>query len=150
MLYAVNNEGGPAFSFFRMPDDSSGILAAERADGAIRRYYDRIHYDRVTDRVYSDDGLIIDPATGSRLGEFGVVSAAVAAIDGSLHKAFYLVPRSAGGVSIQSYDLQSRALIGSLDLPDVGASGSRLVRWGTNGLAFNGDDGEVWIVSGSF
>lgn len=149
MLYAVNNESS-AFSFFRMPVDGSGILAGERVDDAIRYYYDRIHYDRTTDRVYSDAGLIIDPTTGSRLGEFGVVNATAAAIDGPLHKAFYLVPRSAGGVSIQSYDLQSRSLISSLDLPDVGASGSRLVRWGTNGLAFNGDDGEVWIVSGSF
>jgi hypothetical protein len=83
------------------------------------------------------------------VGTFGFFDGAVVAVDGAINKAFYLVPGSTSGVSIHAYDLKTFALVGSLDLPDVVAFPSRIVRWGSNGLAFNSADEEIWIVSGS-
>ncbi len=147
-LFAVDNES-TGFAFLWMSVDASGVQPVGGAGNAIATFYADIHYDGVTNRVYSDDGYIIDPATGARDGSFAAAGG-TATVDGAINKAFYLSSGTNGGVKITSYDLHSYALIATLELPNVAAFPTRLVRWGGNGLAFNGADGEVWIISGSF
>jgi hypothetical protein len=155
-LYAEDNET-TGYEFFWMSVDGAGIRSSGSATNAVRTLIDpahivpaRMHYDPVTRLMYFDDGLIINPVDGSRVGEFGRFAYGVAAVDGLLNRAFFLLPRNGGGTMIQSFDLQSRLLVGTLELPYVNALATRLVRWGSNGLAFNDSNGEVWIVSGSF
>jgi hypothetical protein len=148
-LYASNNESsGGSDGLVSMSVDTQGVHPASYASFPASPYTG-IHYDSVTNRVYADNGLILDSTTGAQVGTFGSFDGAVVAVDGAINKAFYLVPGSSGGVSIRAYDLKTFALVGSLDLPDVAAFPSRIVRWGSNGLAFNSADEEIWIVSGS-
>jgi hypothetical protein len=155
-IYAEDNESS-GLDFYWMSVDGAGIHAGGTAARAVRTMLDpgliipaRMHYDPVTRLMYFDDGLIMNPVDGTRVGEFGAFPYGVAAVDGALNRAFFWLPRNGGGSMIQSYDLQSRLLVGTLDLPDINALPKRLVRWGSNGLAFNDLNGEVWIVSGSF
>jgi hypothetical protein len=149
-LYASDNESSSGTdAFLWMSVDAAGVQPASSALFPAAPYIG-IHYDSTTNRVYTDNGLILDSTTGAQLGAFGSFNSAVVAVDGTVNKAFYLVPGSAGGVSIDAYDLKTFALVGSLDLPDVAAFPSRMVRWGSNGLAFNSGDGEIWIISGAF
>jgi hypothetical protein len=148
-LYASDNESSSGSDgFVSMSVDAEGVHPASSTSFPASPYVG-IHYDSVTNRVYTDNGLILDSTTGAQVGTFGSFDAAVVAVDGAVNKAFYLVFGSAGGVSIHAYDLNTFALVGSLDLPDVAAFPSRIVRWGSNGLAFNSADGEIWIISGS-
>jgi hypothetical protein len=148
-LYASDNESSSGSDgFVSMSVDTEGVHPA----GSVlfpAATYTGIHYDSITNRVYTDNGLVLDSTTGVQVGTFGSFDVAVVAVDGAVNKAFYLVPGTAGGVSVHAYDLKTFALVGSLDLPDVAAFPSRIVRWGSNGLAFNSADGEVWIVSGA-
>jgi hypothetical protein len=148
-LYASDNESSSGSDgLVSMSVDSEGVHPA----GSVlfpAAFYTGIHYDSVTNRVYTDNGLVLDSTTGAPVGAFGSFDGAVVAVDGTINKAFYLVAGTAGGVSIHAYDLKTFALVGSLDLPDVAAFPSRIVRWGSNGLAFNSADGEIWMVSGS-
>jgi hypothetical protein len=132
-----------------MPITSSGLSSSPVLANLSISSYAHIHYDATTNRIYTDDGLIFNATTGASVGAFAAGGVA-AAVDGTVGKAFYLSGGASGGVTLIAYDLTTLMQVGELDLPNVAAYPTRLVRWGADGLAFNGGDGEVWIISGSF
>lgn len=149
VLYACNNESISNFEFLWMTVDSAGVHANGGSSFAAAPYAN-IYYDASGNRIFSDAGLVIDAANGTQVGTLGALGSVAAVMDSANNRGFFLVGGANGGVTIQAYDLQTLASVGSLDLPFVAAYPSRLVRWGSNGLAFNGADGELWIISGSF
>jgi hypothetical protein len=152
-LYA-NDSQGTNFSFYSFPVDQSGVgqgLVYPNTFSGV--FYARIQYDPVTSRIYGGDGTVVDPKTGSPVGSFGDSGQIVA--DGALNKAWRTpnqktVSGVVGDLVIQSMDLKTFAPIESLTIPNVQGSVLRVIRWGTNGLAFNTDLGQVYILSGSF
>ena len=59
--------------------------------------------------------------------------------------------------AIEAFDLKSNALLGSISVPNVVGTPEKLIRWGTNGLAFlttglgGPQQGEgIYIISGAF
>jgi hypothetical protein len=152
-LYA-NDSQDTNFSFYNFPIDQSGVgqgLGYPNTFSGV--FYARIQYDPITGLVYGGDGSVVDPKTASRVGSFGDSGQIVA--DGALNKAWRTpnqetVSGIVGDLVIQSMDLKTFAPIESLTIPNVQGSVLRVIRWGTNGLAFNTDLGQVYILSGSF
>jgi hypothetical protein len=152
-IYA-NDSQDTNFSFYSFPIDQSGVgqgLVYPNTFSGV--FYARIQYDPVTTRVYGGDGTVVDPTTASRVGSFGDSGQIVA--DGALNKAWRTpnqetVSGIVGDLVIQSMDLKTFAPVESLTIPNVQGSVLRVIRWGANGLAFNTDLGQVYILSGSF
>jgi hypothetical protein len=68
--------------------------------------------------------------------------------DSTLNRAFFVV--QSPSVAIESFNQMEFSLIGSLLLSGVTGNPRHVVRWGTNGLAFNTDGGQPWLIGGNF
>jgi hypothetical protein len=112
-----------------------------------------------TNMLYTDYGVVIDPATGEKAGTIDASGLAVP--DGANGIIFYLGQTLTGGsantYTIESFDIHHLTPIATLDVHNVTGLPTHLIRWGSNGLAFttepggvNGGGGQVYIVSGSF
>ena len=98
-----------------------------------------IHYDSTTGLIYRDDGGIIDPINLKVQGAFDVTKAAVMIPDGSRGKCYFIVqdPTDPALYDFQVFDINTHALLSTLPLGfSVVGQPKRLIRWGTNGLAF--------------
>ena len=147
-LFAANNED-TGFDFYTLSVNSSGVTLSADYPGTFSGFFKRIHFDRGTGIVYSDGGQAIDPATGLPVGNFS--TAGIMVPDSTLNRAFFVTQTSSSSVIvIESFNLTEFSLIGSITLPSVYGIPLRVVRWGNNGLAFNTDDGQVWLVGGNF
>jgi hypothetical protein len=51
--------------------------------------------------------------------------------------------------TIESFDITSFTMNGSITLPNVTGNPLRLIRWGQNGLVFNTDAGQVYLIAGN-
>jgi hypothetical protein len=142
-LYASNGETG-SFDFYTLAVDSQGVsLGTDYPDVFTGGGEDRIHFDPGTGLVYFSSGQVVDPATGTIVGNFfdhGLVEP-----DSSINKAFF----SFGG-AFTSYNLTDYSMIGAIALDDLGGIPVRMIRWGNNGLAFITDDGMVHLLAGTF
>jgi hypothetical protein len=149
-LYAANNED-TGFDFYVFSVTSSGVTEIKDYPSSFSTFGIRIHYDRGTQLVYSDDGHIIDPSRGLPAGVFA--ASGVMVPDSSVNKAFFLGQTSSQSGSqdftIESFDLTHFTPIDSVVATNVSGSPLRLVRWGTDGLAFNTTGGQVVLYSGN-
>ncbi|HSE20332.1 MAG TPA: Calx-beta domain-containing protein, partial [Pyrinomonadaceae bacterium] len=106
--------------------------------------------------VYASTGAVVDPESNVLLGTFQGVNSSAMAVDTANHRVFYLTG-SGSGVVLQAFDSDTFLPIGSLTLPGVSGAPVSLVRWGTNGLAFNttpsfnsSDPNQVYILQTEF
>ena len=146
--------------------DSSGVKLNSSSQPATMG---AIQYSALSGYVYGYEGNIFDPSTntiGTRLPvnvvAGGIFSGANTALtlDDSLGIAWILT-NTAGSPSLQmtleAYDLRTSALLGSVAIPNVTGTPIKLIRWGSNGLAYltNGNPGSqqgfgVTLISGTF
>jgi hypothetical protein len=108
----------------------------------------RLHFDATTGRVYGDNGVVLDPATGLPVATFK--SAGLMAVDSKLNAAYFMELPLTGSAVIDAFDLTHFVKTGSITIPGVNGAAGRLVRWGENGLAFNTSDGHIFLVGGNF
>lgn len=159
-IYMLDNEDDN-FSFYTSPLTANGFGAVTEyggGPGGVNGYITRIHYDATTKLLYRDDGVVIDPATGAQAGS--VNAPGWAAPDGAAGLIFYLVQTykyPSTSYTIKSFDINNLTPISSLEIDNVVGTPLRLIRWGTNGLAFatsqgafSTSQGAVYLVSGSF
>jgi hypothetical protein len=115
--------------------------------------------------LYGDDGLVVDPASATQVGNF--VSSGIMVPDSTIGNA-YFVGQSAADVQTVAYEIESFNLanftpVAQLHLYSVQGVPQHVVRWGSNGLAFatkkvtncvvspcNIQDGRLYIVYGPF
>jgi hypothetical protein len=123
-----------------------------------------IHYSALTGYLYGDDGAVIDPSGGKvvnqlAMGASGWISAyftPLVTLDDNLGMAWVLAQPASGQSGqyvIETFDLKTNALLGSIAISNVTDPPVKLIRWGTNGLAFltNGTGaGGIYVISGSF
>lgn len=163
VIYGANNES-TGFDFYVLPVTSAGIPGATIVDypSAVGGFGGRIHFDKTTNYIYADNGPVLNPSTGHSVGTFS--TSGVMVPDGSIGKAFFMPPlygSNAALGTITSYDINHFTPINSILFPNVTGATGRLIRWGTNGLAFNAYNinysgssttrtGKVYILSGSF
>lgn len=107
----------------------------------------RLHFDPGTKLVYSDTGHGVDPVAGTLVGTFNTSGPMVP--DSALNTAFF-VSVSGTAATLQSFNLTTFALVSSMTIPNVTGNPLRLVRWGQNGLAFNTDSGQIYLIGGNF
>jgi hypothetical protein len=70
--------------------------------------------------------------------------------DSTLNKAFFLTGIGSPTVTIRSFDLMLFTQIDSITVNNVTGNPQRLIRWGQNGLAFNTDGGQIFLIGGNF
>jgi hypothetical protein len=101
-----------------------------------------LFYDRTLRRLYGTGGSNLDEQ-GNSHGSFALPVDAfhqslcpVAVADGANGKVFFACKEDQAGVTIRAYDADNSAALGTVtlggQLPEVP---TRIVRWGTNGLA---------------
>ena len=151
VLYAANGETS-GFDFYTLSVNASGAVLDNDYFGEFTQFGIRIHFDPGTKLVYSDDGIVIDPSTGLQVGNFQASGLMVP--DSTISAAFFIgQTQSQFGTpnfTIESFDLTHFTAITSITLPNVNGFPIRLIRWGQNGLAFNTDSGQVYLIAGTF
>jgi hypothetical protein len=151
-LYSSDNTDS-GFDFYTLTVNSQGVTFDHDYFGDLPGYFSRIHYDPGTQLVYGDDGNVLVPSTGAPAGLFQASGLMVP--DSTLNAAFFLgqTEEQVGGTTdytIESFNLTQFTAVAEITVPNVSGKPVRFIRWGQNGLAFNTDAGEIYLVSGSF
>jgi hypothetical protein len=149
-LYAINSEIS-SFDFYVLTASANGLSVSKDYQNEFSDFYVRMHYDSGTNLVYTDDGYVINPANGQRVGAFQASGYMVP--DSTLNRAFFLGQingQPATTFVIESFDLTTLAPISEISIPNVRGNPLRFIRWGSNGLAFNDDAGYIYIVNSTF
>jgi len=115
-----------------------------------------------TGKIYSGSSFnrarIFDPETGALLGSLNVLTPHLAGScnrswivpDPALNRVFTLCSEFTtpfnNMVTIAAFDMQTMAFLGDFNVSGVTGNIGRMVRWGTNGLAFRTDTNQLFIV----
>lgn len=145
-LFAANTDDS-GFDFYILSVTSSGVSLSQDFPGAGDG--SRIHFNSGTNLVYCDNGRVIDPSNGTNPPGFSTSGIMRMVPDSALNAAFF-VTVSGTTATIQSFNLTTRALMSSLTIPNVTGNPLRLIRWGQNGLAFDTDGGQIYLIGGNF
>jgi hypothetical protein len=148
-IYAINGESS-SFDFYVLTANSNGVVLSKDYQNKFSDFYVRMHYDRGTGRVYTDDGYVINPANGQDIGAFQASGYMVP--DSTLNRAFFLgqiYGQPATSFVIESFDLTTFTPIAAITIPNVRGFPLRFIRWGANGLAFNDDAGFIYVINDS-
>jgi hypothetical protein len=145
-LFAANSED-TGFDFYTLTVNATGVSLSHDFSNVFASFQNRIHFDPGTKLIYADDGHVVNPANGAVVGAFNVSGLMVP--DSTLNTAFFLTS-SSPNVTIESFNLTTFALVSSVTIPNVTGNPLRLIRWGQNGLAFNTDGGQVYLIGGNF
>lgn len=167
-IYGEDTEGGS--DLYVLSVNSSGVQETNDYAGVFGGSgYGNLHYDATTGYVYGDNGQVIDPSTGTIVGSFptstvqgGFAVNGVMVPDGTLNIAYFIgQTQDEGGTqeyAVEAFDLTQFTLLGAISIPNVVGTPVKLIRWGTDGLAFltsNGPGGPaqgdgVYLISGAF
>ena len=136
VIYGFNN-AHTGFEFFTIAIEPSGARHATTTGGLISGHY--THIVGAGGRIYGTDGSVVDAERHVRVGSFGLNAAALA-VDPSAGRLFVLMD---SGITV--YDLNTYQQLGTIDIPEISfphpaLANTRLVRWGTDGLAFLDQD----------
>jgi hypothetical protein len=143
-LFATGEFGSDLFT---LSVSSTGVVQKNDFANALGSSA-RFHFDAGTKLIYSDGGRAVDPSTGLPVGNFNISGLMVP--DSTLNKAFFLTGSGSPTVTITSFDLKLFTQIDSITVNSVTGNPQRLIRWGQNGLAFNTDGGQVFLMGGNF
>jgi hypothetical protein len=98
--------------------------------------------------VYTGNGRIFNTDTQSMHGTFsGVDARSPLAIDVANNRAFFVTQLGyTGGYFLRAYALDTFLPVGSIAMPPGLDTPLALTRWGTNGLAFLGANGKIYLI----
>ncbi len=171
-IYAENDESS-GFNLDVLAVSASGVQIAETYPGLFSVFGAKLHYDAATGYLYSDGGQVVDPSTGALLGSFALSSimlsndVIVMVPDGNLGIAYFLgqtpAQKDTPDYTIEAFDLARFTPINSIAISNVAGTPVKLIRWGSNGLAFLTKDiintpggnifiegSGVYLISGAF
>jgi hypothetical protein len=130
-LYGYNNQSTD-FGFRTIAISADGLRETRVTEGLISGF--GVDIRSAAGRVYGDDGSVVDPERHVRVGRlegwFGSV-----APDPTLGRVFLL---ERFGSTLSVFDMNHFTSLGSLTLDGLG---TRLIRWGSDGLAFHNGEG---------
>jgi hypothetical protein len=141
VLYGYNN-AHTGFEFFTLGVDASGVRHLHATGGLIAGHY--THIVGAAARIYGTDGSIVDAERRVEVGSFPALSSALLP-DPATGRVFMLT-----GSGIAVYDLNNFQLLGTVPVSGIALDhpaiiSPRLVRWGTDGIAFLDAD-ELFLV----
>ncbi len=151
MIYANNSEI-TNFDFYVLNVSSTGVVQSADYLNEFSDFYVDIHYDNGTQLVYTDDGYVINPSNGQQVGNFQAAGLMVP--DSTLNSAFFFGQTAdqfgTTNFTIEEFNLTTLVPVAETVVPGVQGDPLHLIRWGTNGLAFNDNAGYVYILSSPF
>jgi len=128
--------------FSKLTVGSCGAAVAMEISSLVTSNSRNLKYDN--GRIYSGGGRVIDPEAVVIAGTFFVPTIGVSVVEtDSKANRIYSLNIQGTTATVRVFDMQTFALVGILSIP--GLSGvpqfwddpPKLIRWGTNGLAFN-------------
>jgi hypothetical protein len=163
-IYAANNENASG-DFYQLAVNSSGVTLVSDNVNFFPVPNSRIHFDRGNKLLYGDDGLVVNPVLATQVGNF--VSSGAMVPDSGIGNAYFIgQPSSQNGTVgylVQSFNISAFTPVSTLSLYNVQGVPQHMIRWGTDGLAFNTakitncvvspcntGDGRLYILSGPF
>lgn len=158
-LYAADS-GTTGYDFYTLTASSAGVVLNQDYSGVFWNP-GRIHFDSGTGLVYSDDGFhAVNPSTGLPAGIFEVGGGWPMAPDSTLNTVFILykyIWQENSNFTIGLFDMTHYTPVGKIPFSTTSPPGqdtfvqtNRFIRWGTNGLAINDMQGNLYLISGSF
>lgn len=133
-----------SFEFYVLGVNGGGVSVTQNYSGVFDSNFNSIHYDPSNGLVYADNGQVVDPSSGSVVGDFFL----------PVHTGICMVPDSANGrayfaylnldsttheynLVLQAFDLVTHASIAQFTLPGTGIEGVpvKIILWGNHGLA---------------
>ena len=137
ILYGYDSYSS-GFELVKLNVDSNGVSGTTIANNLISGFAAGLQF--ANGRLYSSTGRVVDPVSVSIAGTFIPTSSFTPAftVDSNLHRAFFLTG-SGGGTPLvlTAFDTDTFLPIGSVTLSGAIGQPGRLVRWGSNGLAFS-------------
>ncbi|MEQ1643829.1 MAG: Calx-beta domain-containing protein, partial [Pyrinomonadaceae bacterium] len=132
-IYGYNGQSS-GFDLVRFAVDPSGVVPTPIGRNWISGFGVQIRHE--SGKLYSTFGAVFDTALSSLAGSFrtGFVGN-VMAIDPAQNKVFFF-----GNSTLQAFDMTTYLPLGSVAINNVQGNPTRLVRWGTNGLALRTAD----------
>jgi len=129
-----------AFDLVALTVDNNGVSGYRIGNNLISSFSAGFQF--AGGRLYATSGRVVNPISPSLVGTFQVASPSASTVDLSLHRMFYITT-SGSTTTLSAFDTDTFLPVGSVTLPGVSGSPFRLVRWGTNGLAFNNTTGSA-------
>jgi trimeric autotransporter adhesin len=152
-LYSAESSSD-GFDFYALTVNASGVVLDQDYPYVFWNP-GRIHFDAQNGLVYSDDGFhAVNPSTGLPTGIFEVGGGWPMVPDSSLNKVFLLsqyVFQENANYTVFAFDIGRYSLISGFPFSTTQNGISQLgslIRWGTNGLAVNDRQGNVYLISG--
>lgn len=144
-LYAANTQT-TSFDFCEIEVGASGLRVANMLSNLFTNFYAQIHYSATSRLLYSDDGTVFDPVAARRVG---VVDARGAMVpDPSRNRLYFST--SVGSLAISAFDSATLLPVGvQRPFAELKGRPSRLVRWGSDGLALVARGGSVHLFGGA-
>jgi hypothetical protein len=154
-IYAANSST-TGFDFYTLTVNASGVVLDQDYPSVFWNP-GRIHFDRGSGLVYSDDGFhAVNPSTGLPAGIFEVGGGWPMAPDSSLNSVFILtqyVWQENSNFTVDIFDMTHYVRVGWVPFPTTAGLGvplGRFIRWGSNGLAVNFKGDQIYLLTGSF
>ena len=142
--------------FYTLAVNASGVTLTNDYQGVFWNP-GGIHYDRSRGLVYSDDGFhAIDPSTGLPAGIFEVGGGWPMVPDSTLNHVFILsksARQANSDYTLSLFDMTHYVPVSRIPFSTVQGGINRLgrfIRWGSNGLAVNDTQGNLYLMSGPF
>jgi sugar lactone lactonase YvrE len=95
--------------------------------------------------VYMSGGAVVDPEAGTVKGTFSGGGFNSSMSVDSAHGRVYFLSTSSG-VVLRAFDINTFLPLGSVTIQGISGSPGRLVRWGSNGLAFRTSGGQIVLI----
>ncbi|HEU5068908.1 MAG TPA: Calx-beta domain-containing protein [Verrucomicrobiae bacterium] len=128
--------------FRRIGIDANGATLLSDTRDTVVTYSDwEIKYG--AGRLFTPGGRVFDPAAGTNIAT--VPYSGLVIPDESDARVFYL---GGGGSTwtLSALNITNLSLAGSLTITNVSGSPTRLIRWGTDGLAFRTTGGQIFLI----
>jgi hypothetical protein len=124
-----------AFELVKFSVDATGLTTASVTNNLLTGYVNGFEFHNGL--LYGGAGRVVDPEAKQLAGTFpGVGFGNLVTVDETNGRAFYLASNGSSPV-LAAFDINTFLPLGSITLNNIVGQPVRLVRWGTNGLAFN-------------
>jgi len=137
-------------TMYQLAVSSTGFTVARQTANVVLNQGDFGDIDYANGLIYASPGAVYNPSTQSVLPSFQFLSSNPGgssysysfAIDASLNRAYFMTTDSPSGttddMTLEGFDLTTQAPTWVARFPASNPLGGRMIRWGTNGIAFIG------------
>ncbi len=148
VLFGLNaGDGPPAVrGFYMLTVDANGVVVSQTNISFSGSDISFAVTSAGEERIFSTSGQVLNVADLSIVNAFPVTGLVKA--DATVGRVFFLTqnpPPSTTTWTLRAFDIVTFAPQGNMDIPGVNGNPGSLIRWGTNGLAFRTDSGQVFL-----